>query len=177
MGETGDGGFAAALGDWRGGAGPAYRRLAGAIRSAIESGAVAWGARVPAERPLANQLAVSRTTAVAAYNLLRDEGWLESRQGSGTLARVPGEARGAAGEGTRRGTPHRVSRVLVETHGDTVDFLGTHLPGLGALADRFLAAAEGSADWEGEPGYFPLGLPDLRRAIARHLSRSKTFSD
>jgi DNA-binding transcriptional MocR family regulator len=61
--------------------------------------------------------------------------------------------------------------VLVETHGDIVDFLGTHLPGLGALADRFLSADDGPADWAREPGYFPLGLPELRRAIARHLSR------
>ena len=36
------GGFAAALGDWRGG--PMYRRRAAAIRSAIDSGAVARAA-------------------------------------------------------------------------------------------------------------------------------------
>lgn len=160
--------FAAAVVGWRNAAGPFYRRLAGAVRAAIESGAVLSGSRVPAERGLAKQLGVSRTTVVAAYDVLREEGWLESRQGSGTRARHPGGSRGRL---ALSAFPHRVYRVLAEAQGDTVEFLGAHLAGLGALAERFFASGEAIQNWAREPGYFPLGLPELRRAVARHLAR------
>ena len=76
--------FASALGDWETGSGSAYRRLAGAIRGRAEAGGLPVGARLPAERSLAGALGVSRTTVVAAYELLRQDGWLESRRGSGS---------------------------------------------------------------------------------------------
>src|SRR5262245_37636304 len=75
------------LGPWSARSGPLYRRLAEALRSAIESGEIEVGVRLPPERVLAHRLAVSRTTVVQAYGLLREEGWLESRQGSGTWVR------------------------------------------------------------------------------------------
>ena len=69
------------------GSGPLYRRLADAIRSAIRRGEMQSGMRLPTERALAGELSVSRSTVVAAYDLLRADGWLESRQGSGTWVR------------------------------------------------------------------------------------------
>ncbi|WP_443613684.1 GntR family transcriptional regulator [Actinomadura madurae] len=41
--------------------------------------------RLPAERDLAAALGVSRTTVTTAYDRLRDEGYIESRQGAGEL--------------------------------------------------------------------------------------------
>src|SRR5690348_68985 len=76
--------FVGALGDWTRRAGPAYRRLAAAMRDAIAAGRFPAGATIPPERALAAALGVSRTTVVGAYGALRAEGRLESVQGSGT---------------------------------------------------------------------------------------------
>src|SRR4030095_9374503 len=79
--------FVNTLGTWAQAAGPVYQRLANGIRSAVLRGDLPRGARVPAEPNLSRLLAVSRTTVVSAYEILRQEGWLETRQGSGTSVR------------------------------------------------------------------------------------------
>jgi DNA-binding transcriptional MocR family regulator len=169
-------GFAAALGSWTGGSGPAYRRLARAIRERAEAGALAVGARLPAERLLAGALGVSRTTVVAAYDLLRSEGWVESRRGSGSRVRRSG-AKGISSsvespghDGFERAT---ILRSLVEASGSKIEFMGLHLP----AADPYVAQALASVEEDVRPllahhGYWPLGLPALREAIAAHLTRS-----
>jgi DNA-binding transcriptional MocR family regulator len=75
------------LGPWSTGKGPFYRRLAVALQRLIQRGDVAPGTRLPAERLLATALAISRSTVIAAYRLLEQEQWLESRPGSGTFVR------------------------------------------------------------------------------------------
>ena len=82
--------LAALLSDWRGAsAAPAYGALADRIRLLILDGRVSYGTRLPAERELAAQLGVSRTTITATYTQLRDGGFLESLRGSGSTARIP----------------------------------------------------------------------------------------
>ena len=83
--------FVPQLGVWTGGKGPLHRKLARAIQTAIALGGLPPGIRLPAERSLALALKLSRTTVVTAYDTLRAENWLESRQGSGTYvcARSP----------------------------------------------------------------------------------------
>jgi DNA-binding GntR family transcriptional regulator len=66
-----------------------YRRLADALRSRIASGELAPGARLPSERELADASSVSRTTVVAAYNLLRADALVETRRGLGTWVAAP----------------------------------------------------------------------------------------
>ncbi|MGH3738292.1 MAG: GntR family transcriptional regulator, partial [Micromonosporaceae bacterium] len=56
------------LGDWMTGAGPLFRRLADALAGRIGDGTLGADQRLPAERALAAQLAVSRATVVAAYD-------------------------------------------------------------------------------------------------------------
>jgi DNA-binding transcriptional MocR family regulator len=73
------------------GEGPLYRQLADALRHAVDRGEIALGTVLPPERALARELAVSRATVVAAYDRLKADGWLESRQGSGTWVRTPDE--------------------------------------------------------------------------------------
>ncbi|WP_052664174.1 PLP-dependent aminotransferase family protein [Nitriliruptor alkaliphilus] len=73
------------------GEGPLYRQLADALRRAVDRGEVPLGTVLPPERSLARSLAVSRATVVAAYDRLKADGWLESRQGSGTWVRTPDE--------------------------------------------------------------------------------------
>jgi DNA-binding transcriptional MocR family regulator len=164
--------FARSLGNWAQGEGPSYRRLAEALRTAIRRGEVGPGERLPAERVLARLLSVSRTTVVSAYEILRQEEWLESRQGSGTRvssgAAPPGLAR-EEGSSSVRG--HPVYRGLIEGSGGTIEFLGAHLPGSDFLAkDLSSLDRRAIAELTKTPGYLPMGLPALRQAIAGYLS-------
>jgi DNA-binding transcriptional MocR family regulator len=170
--RAGESGFVSALGSWRDASGPTYFRLARAVISAISCGAVPAGSRVPAERWLSARLGVSRTTIVAAYAHLREEGWLESKHGSGSSTRIPNGV--AAIRGSQSGansTPQRVSRVLGAIQRDTIDFRCASLPDLGALTKRVLSFGGDVLSSVRETGYFPLGLPELRRAVARHVTR------
>src|SRR3954447_6163714 len=76
--------FVRHLGPWSVGKGPLHQKLARAIMQAVRNGTVNPGARLPSERNLSTALKVSRTTILAAYDALRDSGWVESRSGSGT---------------------------------------------------------------------------------------------
>src|SRR6478752_4194939 len=75
--------------DLSGGGQPAYRTLADRIRAAVLDGRLAVSTGLPSERDLATWLALSRTTVGAAYALLREQGWLDSRRGSGSRLRLP----------------------------------------------------------------------------------------
>ncbi|MEX2503478.1 MAG: PLP-dependent aminotransferase family protein [Egicoccus sp.] len=87
--------LAGILRDVLGGDGPLYRQLSDGLKRAIDRGEIPLGTVLPPERILAKSLSVSRATVVAAYDRLKSEGWLESRQGSGTWVRRPeGEDRG-----------------------------------------------------------------------------------
>ena len=60
-----------------------YRQIAEQIRAAILAGKFLVGARLPAERDLAQQLGVSRPSVREALIALEVEGWVEVRTGSG----------------------------------------------------------------------------------------------
>ncbi|MDO1529287.1 PLP-dependent aminotransferase family protein [Fulvimonas sp. R45] len=67
------------------GIGPQYAQLTRALKGAILDGRMAAGTRLPATRELAQQLEVSRTTVLAAYEQLRAEGFINGRVGSGSF--------------------------------------------------------------------------------------------
>lgn len=58
--------------------------LEAALREAIRSGRLRGGTRLPPSRALARDLGIARNTVGEAYAQLLVEGWLASRQGSGT---------------------------------------------------------------------------------------------
>ena len=60
-----------------------WRDLAESLAWQIDIGRLPAGARLPATRPLARQLAVSRTTVVAAYDELASRGYVWARVGDG----------------------------------------------------------------------------------------------
>ena len=163
------------LGDWRASDGPLYVQLAAAVRAAVDRADIAPGARLPAERTLAQELGVSRTTVVSAYAKLRDDGWVESRQGSGTSVRRRAAQSGPSAQereivgAFRRNT---VFRGMIQNLGTTCEFLGAYLD----AASEVRAAAEAVVREEAEGlfaghGYLPLGLSRLRQAIAADFVR------
>jgi DNA-binding transcriptional MocR family regulator len=80
------------LGEWATPGQPAYAALAARVRLLVLDGRLPVGVRLPPERELAAALGRSRTTAAAAYDLLRVSGYAASRQGSGTWTTLPGDA-------------------------------------------------------------------------------------
>jgi len=147
---------------------PAYRMLARQIRSAVLDGRLAVSTGLPSERELAAGLSLSRTTVAAAYAVLRDEGWLDSRRGSGSSIRLPGSAQ----PGVRR-----VAGVFggLDAHlppdgppGDgPIDLTVASLPApTDVLPKVLIEIAADVGQYAGQSGYHPLGLPALRQAIA-----------
>ena len=68
----------------RAGAAPLAVQISGQLHSAVTSGVLRAGDRLPSSRDLAVSLGVSRTVVTNAYARLFAEGWLEGRHGSGT---------------------------------------------------------------------------------------------
>jgi GntR family transcriptional regulator/MocR family aminotransferase len=64
---------------------PQYIQLFRALQSCILEGKLASGAKLPASRPLAQSLKVSRNTVKAAFELLQAEGYIQTRLGAGTF--------------------------------------------------------------------------------------------
>lgn len=62
---------------------PAYLQLYIQIREQITSGAYAYGSKLPSKRLLAEEAGVSVITAEHTYQILCDEGYVESRERSG----------------------------------------------------------------------------------------------
>src|SRR5262252_1953697 len=66
------------------GSGTLAQQIYHALRRAILAGQLAPGARLPATRPLAHELGVSRNTVLLAYDQLLAEGYTVGQTGSGT---------------------------------------------------------------------------------------------
>lgn len=62
-----------------------YRQIAAQIRQQVRTGALPVGAKLPAIRPMATKLGVTRLTVQTAYDELRAEGWIETVVGKGTF--------------------------------------------------------------------------------------------
>jgi DNA-binding GntR family transcriptional regulator len=71
---------------------PKYLQIAGYIRDQIVRGDLKPGQEIPSERELAASWNVARPTATKALETLRVQGFVESRQGSGTYVRARGVA-------------------------------------------------------------------------------------
>ncbi|MEU9730882.1 winged helix-turn-helix domain-containing protein [Streptomyces sp. NPDC048002] len=61
-----------------------FEKVAGALRNRITDGTYALGASLPSQRALLVEFGVSRATVQRALRELTGEGWIESRQGSGS---------------------------------------------------------------------------------------------
>src|SRR6185503_14198109 len=68
---------------------PFYRQIYNRFRSAIASGLLKPGDRIPSARALTNELGLARGTIEAAYSLLAAEGYIQARGQAGTIV-APG---------------------------------------------------------------------------------------
>jgi GntR family transcriptional regulator / MocR family aminotransferase len=64
---------------------PLFRQLYTALRASVLQGRLRAGTRLPSSRSLAAQFGLSRLTVMAALEQLAAEGYLQTRQGSGTF--------------------------------------------------------------------------------------------
>jgi len=160
-GRIGAARLARLLGDWRGAPlGAGYLALAAAVRALLRDGRLGLSVRLPAERVLAAELGASRTTVSAAYRLLREQGYLTSRRGSGSTTRLP-SGPGASTTG-----------VWAPDDDADIDLGCASLPapeGLTAAAERAVARLGGYAEGH---GYHPAGLPELRAVLADRYTRA-----
>lgn len=151
------------LGNWTTDGASGYTALADRIRLLILDGRLSPAVRVPAERDLATALPVSRGTVAAAYQRLRERGYLTSRRGAGSWTVLPDAPAGA-----RPATP-----FAPHPDGTGLD-LAHAAPS--APSDAVLAATRSAVEvlprYLAGHGYDLLGLPALRERIAaRYTAR------
>lgn len=163
------------LGAWSHAPGPLYRLLARSLRTAILAGDIPAGTRLPAERALADALAVSRNTVVAAYDVLDQESLIKRQHGSGTWVQSLPLEKIAVHRPNANGSLARspLFETLLNEPRDTLD-LSTGAPGAldGLALDDFTLPSEELAPLLAQIGYAPLGLPELRHAIAEYFTQT-----
>ncbi|MFG2651732.1 GntR family transcriptional regulator [Streptomyces sp. NPDC048436] len=167
---------------------PKYVRLAQTLQGRIEDGTYPPGTRVPSENQLVQAFAMSRPTVVRALELLKRDGWLESRQGYGTIVRGRPEVveqRDRRGrEALERDESHAPGRLIEVSHVPVPARIASAL-GLPkrakVLVRRFLVEEDGEAV-ELVSSYFPAGLVEgteletseaLRGSVREHLEARK----
>jgi DNA-binding transcriptional MocR family regulator len=160
------------LGRWSSGRGPLHALLSARLRQLIDEGELPPGEPLPPDRALASALAVGRSTVVAAYDLLRSEGRIVRRQGSGTIVA------GAAGARRTHTTDAPVFLHLLEPR-DGVILLACAAPDRPPreVADAYTRILPGLAATSGDIGYHPAGHPVLRRAIAERYTQHGIRTD
>ncbi|MEZ5912695.1 MAG: PLP-dependent aminotransferase family protein [Paracoccaceae bacterium] len=148
------------------GAGGLAAQLTHRLRELILQGLARPGQRLPASRVLAQELSVSRTTVLAAYDQLTSEGYLDARQGADTrvAANLPDIDHHAASPAPAALSPPAVQAILPFQPG---------APDPALLPPRLWARALHDAWACPDPGLTgrvdPQGWWPLRSAIARHL--------
>ncbi len=92
---------------------PLFEQVYDVLRRRIVTGQLAAGNRLPPSRKLAEELGVSRTTVVTAYDQLTAEGFTSGRPGSGVYVSEIGEVEldGSVSEADHTGSGAEVSSV------------------------------------------------------------------
>ncbi|HEX9624539.1 MAG TPA: PLP-dependent aminotransferase family protein, partial [Streptosporangiaceae bacterium] len=154
----------AELGAWRTSDRPLALSLADAVKDAVIDGRMTAGAPLPSERELARTLDVGRGTIVAALSLLREDGWLRTRPGSGSVVRLPARL-------TQRTTPWS------QDHGGAAGAgLDLTLAVTAAPHDAYLAALDRAVGRSPtllvDAGTPSPGLPRLRELVAGRYTQA-----
>ena len=161
---------------------PLFRQIYTQIRTAVLSGGLKAGAKLPSSRALASSLGIARASAVAAYEQLLAEGYIETRRGSGTF--VSADVTGRTGQSRRR---TGIRRSFSPQHA-LVEFerAQDHDEGLPFNTGRTLIDARTAEVWRKlmqyaaralgtkDLGYTdPRGLPELRQCLCDYLRATR----
>jgi len=147
------------------GSGPTYRLLYDAIRLLIVDGRIADDTRLPSERELASALGVSRTTTTRVFAELREAGLVESRQGSGSVVRLPLAESSASSLLADSDDPNTIALTYSAPVGP---------PGLARAFERAVERLPGLLT---TTGYLPDGLPALREVLAQRYTDAGLATD
>lgn len=144
---------------WVRGRRPSSEGVRTGVRRLVLDGRLAPGTRLPAERELAEALGASRTLVVRAWELLRADGYVESRRSAGSWIVLPEAVAGTAGSGgwfpresgsfdlahATPPAPPEIADVVDRVRPRLVEQLhghGNELRGLSALRERIAARFE-----------------------------------
>jgi len=141
-----------------------HRQIEASIRDGIRSGRLARGASLPPTRGLARELGVSRGVVVEAYQQLVAEGFLVSRQGSGTQV---ADLQPAAVAGPAAPDPASPSAIGYDLRVGTPDLSVFPRRAWLAAMRQALKVVPHEALGYGDPG----GVPELRDELAAYLRR------
>lgn len=153
---------------------PFIRQIYERLRGKILRGDLPGGEKIPSSRELASHLQVSRNVVLEAYAQLIAEGYLDSREGSGTFV-----AAGAFLEPSEFPSQVNVaspSDAAEVGESDLIDFR-TGVPALEMIPRQLLGKRFRDVCLElPATGYdygSPEGSPALRKALARYLARTR----
>ncbi|HEV8431278.1 MAG TPA: PLP-dependent aminotransferase family protein [Pyrinomonadaceae bacterium] len=167
---------------------PLYRQLYDQLRSAILSGRLAPGTRLPSTRELAGELNIARNTVLNTFEQLYAESYLERRVGDGTyvspqlpddLLRVSkaNSARSLQKSGRSRSNAASFMAVSVANYSGPPRPFRTGTPAFDAfpyklwgrlLTKRWSICAPEILQYSDSAGYLP-----LRKAIASYVSTTR----
>ncbi|WP_258771835.1 PLP-dependent aminotransferase family protein [Brevibacterium aurantiacum] len=147
--------------------GPAYDALTTRISRAIGDGRIPVGARLPSEREVAAATGLSRTTATRAFAKLREQGFVHTRRGSGSVVRLP-EVPGG-----------RIDHLLTPTGSNEaeIDLTCTASVAPPWLLEAYERAVANVHAYLPGTGYYPSGLPVLREIIAERFTARGVRTD
>ena len=171
---------------------PLRKQIYAGLRSAVLSGKLAPGARLPSTRDFAEQLRVSRSVVLEAYDQLLAEGFVTGRSGSGTYVapglssrrlvrskktaklRLSGFGAAAADaaatlEASRPQSHYRYDFKFGRSESDIETFPFAQWQRM--LTRRARKASVAELDYAP-----PAGNPALREAICAHLRRSRAVA-
>ncbi len=151
------------------GQGALYDQIYRALRSAILSGRVAAGTRLPTTRALAAELGISRNTVVAAFEPLAAEGYVVSHVGAGTFVAPQVMTRGDD-VAPRSAERARGARSTTKAKTSPPPRLSRHGRALAERAPRRLY--DDASTHEAVPFDFRPCVPDLERLSYESWRRS-----
>jgi len=164
-------------------------QIYGAIRRAILDGVLTPGSQLLSSRALAEDLGVSRTTTLLAYEQLQAEGYLQARRGSGTFVTsslpedLPQTVVVLSGATPKHPPLSRRGALLADVPAAARRLTGPPrafrlgIPALDLfpmkrwaqlVARRLRSATLAQLDYT-----YPAGIPALREAIADHVRRTR----
>ena len=153
---------------------PLQTQLVSEISTSITTGQLVPGTRLPGTRSLSEQLGVSRNTVLLAFAALESEGFVETREGSGTYV----------SEASPEPAPFETSTPVVEPDPATADtappvFCDFKLEAVDpalfpkSVWRRMMMRRMNSPEFNLTNVGDPQGYPDLRASLCRFLGTSR----